>query len=299
MGVPFVKTHIVVFVFIGCAIQFGAALAADAVAQPSLKSFVDNPIIQLVALLSGIIGLPVAFLTYRLSRKDKLPRYAYESKTLIEGIDSAVPGLQVVFEGVPQKRITVTDVYFWNGGRDTIRKADLTGDDPLRIECALGGEVLSATLIYATATSCGVSKPAVIRPGEKLPTQIHFSFDFLDFNDGGVIQVVHTGPALQRLEVTGKIIGARKIQGTNIGISSSPKSETSPTATKLNYWFSVLSIFLIMATCLYLGTDFLLNDLSSLSGWFLILIGVLFFALFWKAAFGFLFPPSRLHRRIT
>ncbi len=184
---------------------------ADNVYIQQIKPITDNPIIQLVVVICTILGFILLFIFYFRSKKEKRPSYAQESIVLVEGLTTALTGLKVLYNNEPQERITVTRLYFWNAGKETIRSEDISDVSPLHAEINTGTKVLSAKVMHMTDSACKFKLVDVVSEDEK-PTLIRFGFAFLDFNDGGLIQIVHTGPGSQKLTLGGKIIGAKKIE---------------------------------------------------------------------------------------
>src|SRR2546423_15011896 len=96
-----------------------------------LQKFVQNPMFQLLSLGLGLIGIILAVLFYIKSRRYKALMYEISSTTLIENLSAKLTGLEVNFKGIPQERITVSRLVFWNDGSDTIRLTDLTNMAPI------------------------------------------------------------------------------------------------------------------------------------------------------------------------
>ena len=145
---------------------------------------------------STICGL-WADLAFRYKR-EKRPLYL---STSYEVISSArkIDGLQISLNGVAIPSLHVTRLAFWNSGRETIHGTDLVSGDLLRIEPTLPIEILGAKLSHthrpATAVTIAVDQK-----------RASLSFEFLDHNDGCVVDIYHAAPATFR--VLGTIKGS-------------------------------------------------------------------------------------------
>lgn len=177
----------------------------------ALKPFSENPLAQLAGIVGSVIGVWLTVFVFLLAKKERRPRFGYESKTLVEGVSTALDGLQVVYRGIPQERVTITNVYFWNAGRETIRRTDLADASPLLVEVPAEARVLLATVTHSSDKACQFNAIHIIS-GNDEPTRIKIEFDYLDKRDGGVIQIVHTGPSSLKIQMTGKVIGGGKIR---------------------------------------------------------------------------------------
>jgi hypothetical protein len=96
---------------------------------------------------------------------------------------------------------------FWNGGRDTIKGSDVSANDPLRIE-VLGAKVLDVSIL---ATTSPAVSPEVGIDSAKAAVSLSFvglSFDYLDRQEGFLVQLMHTGPESADVDVKGRIKGA-------------------------------------------------------------------------------------------
>jgi len=166
---------------------------------------------EVVIALAGIL---VSLVIFWVSRKEKVPCYYIESTSLVAPSGEGIPGLGITFQGKPVKRVTSTSVTIWNAGRETIRREDIPGSDRLRISVPKGVSVLSAKIIKTSRTP--VQGTLEVRNGN-----IYVAPNFLDKNDGVVVQVLHTGGAEGVCHVTGTIIGAsRRLQVVNKDLSA-------------------------------------------------------------------------------
>jgi hypothetical protein len=172
----------------------------------SLTDLVFNPWFQILSLLTGILGIGIAVITYLVSRKYKRLWYAVRSFTLVRRERATLPGLQVFFDRKLVEALTISKLVLWNSGKDTVRSSDFAEKDPLRFRAKKPLEILEAFVIQSTSSSCAAN---IIRRGNNC---FAITFDFFDPRDGVVIQMAHTGTSSQDIDVVGRIVGGRKIQ---------------------------------------------------------------------------------------
>lgn len=104
--------------------------------------------------------------------------------------------------GNPVTNISRTSVAIWNHQGDTVRGADIVPDDRLRIQLDDGDHALQAR----AASRSRLQNKLNVTVDSVNDRMIYVDFDFLDAGDGGVIEVIHHGPAEPR--VLGTIRGA-------------------------------------------------------------------------------------------
>jgi len=143
--------------------------------------------IAVVGLVLTIFGLYLAFN----SRREKRPLYLTNSYEVISK-ERKVEGLEVTLSGISVPSLTVTRVAFWNAGRETIDRADLVASDPLRIEGTGGAEILGAKLSY-------MHRPVTDVQIETRTGSVLITLDFLDFQDGCIVDIYHVSPAAFRV----------------------------------------------------------------------------------------------------
>lgn len=177
------------------------------------QSLASSPIITIGGFVLGVIGIVLAIIFYIRSKKDRIPCFEVKSTTLIEGLHNALDGLQLHYKGMPQDRITVTKLVFWNDGRETIDKRDFVVADPIGIFCSNSLIILDIQVTQISSKSNTVKLGAVVEENNNA----HFypiDFEYLDNRDYFVIQVVHSGLDSEEIVFRGKIKGVKEIKNT-------------------------------------------------------------------------------------
>ncbi len=179
-----------------------------------LNAVSKNPLVPVGGILLGVIGIVLAVVFYIRSRRVSSVRYDYTAISLVEGLSDAMHGIEVTYKGAAQDRITVTHFVFWNAGTETIRSNDFT-DDPLRIKGIDDVAILDHRIIVANDATNKVEIGAVQSARNEISIPVRF--DYLDSNDGAVIQIVHDGSVLTGFRLAGSLKG-----NCSITMSASP-----------------------------------------------------------------------------
>jgi hypothetical protein len=170
-----------------------------------LKTLSEHPFVPIGGILLGIIGIVLAVIFYVKSRRVSKVRYDCTGRFLVEGLSGALDGIEVRYKGSSQERITVSRFVFWNAGTETIRSADFT-DDILRIECKQGITILDHRIVDANDETNKI-ETGTVASNEYGGIFFEVHFDYLDSNDGAVIQIVHDGDDLTRFSLAGSLKG--------------------------------------------------------------------------------------------
>jgi hypothetical protein len=197
----------------------------------TINSLASNPWITLGGFVIGLLGLVLAAVFYVKAKKERVPCYERSSKTLIEGVDKTLDGLQLHYRGQPQSRITVTKIVFWNEGRETIDKSDLVIADPIRVLCPLDVDILDIQVIQfsSSANAVKLGSPSSSDEHQTYPIE----FEYLDHRDYFLIQIIHNGDDTQPFKITGKVKGVSEL----LKVSS---ARVEPQALKLVPFISQL-----------------------------------------------------------
>lgn len=163
-----------------------------------LNQLPSNPIAWL---FMAIIGICALILAYK-STPQKVLKFSIENTNIIKNTKSNLEKLEIIYAGKPINNLTISKVTFWNGSFPTINKTDIIENAPLSI-CASNGKILDASILAGDDTSNRIS---IDLDNNTSPL---ISFDYLDKNEGGIIQVVHTGNS-------DSINFSRKIKGGNV-----------------------------------------------------------------------------------
>lgn len=172
--------------------------------QTIIEFFEGNPWFNLVSFFLGVIGIILAFLFYFKSIREKRPVYTKQTIRLINQALSALKNIEIKYNSVPVQNLSLTKIALWNSGKESIRNTDISSSEPLLITTN------GRTIIYGFEVSYQkkVNNVQVTKVNEE---SLGISFEFLDFNDGLVLDVFHSGSSSGDIVIKGTLIGARKI----------------------------------------------------------------------------------------
>ncbi len=164
------------------------------------------------ALVALVIACVLAIVLYFKSKKDKKPCYSISSANLIEDLGSKVEGLQMGFSGEPIENLTVCRFAFWNEGRDTIHRDNIADGSPIGVHAKNDLKILGEPKVICPKNLEG-------RYFINLASDFsHFDMDFeyMDQNEGFIIQFFHNGTTVNDVEVHGKVKGVKKFRNKHV-----------------------------------------------------------------------------------
>jgi hypothetical protein len=168
-------------------------------------NLITNPWFVLLLAVGGMLLTAIGLYLAR-SRK---PTYWINSVNLIRDSNNVVPdlGISVSGYGQPIRDLTVSNLVFWNAGRGTITKAEVVQPDPVTIEINDKYVILDARILFQRNERNGFER-TISRERKR----VTLKFKFIDWNEGAVIQVIHTGTAGKDLTMRGTIKDAGRIR---------------------------------------------------------------------------------------
>ncbi|MFB2878251.1 hypothetical protein [Floridanema aerugineum] len=167
-----------------------------------LNSLVTNPWFSIISLMIGVLGVILSIYIHLKSKKVKRPFYAFSSYTL----EPKVQKLEMSYNSHKIERLTFTNLVFWKAGKDTIHNKDIAAGDPLKIRLSGNHKILDVKLVYESDKINQFNYNI-----DNVQSEISFSFDYLDKDDGVIMQIVHTGKHSD-FQISGTIKGAGKIK---------------------------------------------------------------------------------------
>jgi hypothetical protein len=164
-----------------------------------------SDIITILGLLGSFVGIPVTFIAARRAPQRPELRYSIDFDVLLMPSDGLfAQGLRMTLGTQSINRISRTRVAIWNNG-DEIEKTHIHPKDPLRIQFEGDDHVLQSNVIGVSRKLIGLE--GVVNPD--FSRSLLIDFDFLDTDDGGVIEVIHQG--LEAPKILGTVRGSRII----------------------------------------------------------------------------------------
>lgn len=168
-------------------------------------SISSNPWVILLTIIFGAIGVIGVIITIKGLRYMK-PRYSIRSNNLIQNFAAKLTKLNILYDDEKISNVTVSKLIFWNDGNKTILDTDIASSDPFVVEGIEGVKILEVEKIFEK-NKTNKFEVEVLEDGKKLA----INFEYVDKNEGIIIQIVHTGKTSQDIKVGGTIKGVGKI----------------------------------------------------------------------------------------
>lgn len=187
-----------------------------------------------------VIGLILAIIGIYLqikSTKKKEPVYSIKSNNLLSGSSSTLENLTVAYKDQKVENLTVSKILFYNRGTETITSQDIDTINHLKISSETC-KILDGSILQTT----NMSNNFQVRYENKTE-YVYIDFDYLDKNQGVVIQIVHTGLSSDDLYVNGDIKGIQKL----IHVAPEKFEKLKPAAPMPTRDKSILSIATFVA----------------------------------------------------
>jgi hypothetical protein len=167
-------------------------------------SFLVDQWFNTLTIILAVGSIILSVVLYSKSQRVRLPCVALRCARV--GLEKDFPEVRIVHEvyykGEKVQTATMSKIAFWNGGKEIIESEDMV--KPIRITAKQGFQILDYTVKYVSDETINVN--VSIKDGK-----IEINFDYLDYGDGIVIKVLHTGRDENDFLIEGKIKGSKRI----------------------------------------------------------------------------------------
>ncbi|MCU0439841.1 MAG: hypothetical protein MUC49_18310 [Raineya sp.] len=173
--------------------------------QDFIKFFEGNAWMNILFFVLAIVSIILAIIFYYKSLKDKKPVYTKRTFHVIDNNISTLKKIQIYYNEQLIKDLSITKVAFWNSGKEPIRKSDIATTDPIVISTNEEIVIYDFELVFYQNVN-----DVIIKQLDK--NKISIEFDFLNHNDGFILNVYHNGISSNEIKIEGTIIGGKKVQ---------------------------------------------------------------------------------------
>jgi hypothetical protein len=158
---------------------------------------------DVLGVIIGAIGVVLAIIFYIRSKQEIRPAFATTTQTLISVSEGRLPAaVEFTYNGKRIPNLYKALLFFWNRGSKTLNSADIASLDPITFHFEeKGAKVLEVRAVKATREVLKAS-------ATQNDNDITLSFDFLDRDDGVVLEVYYAGED-SYISCSGTIKGAR------------------------------------------------------------------------------------------
>jgi hypothetical protein len=169
--------------------------------------YLKNNKISAFSLFLGLLGVLLAIIFYFFPSNLKNIQYSIQNYTLFKDYVQQVDGMQISINGENVKNLTVSNIVIWNSGHSIIEYEDIPAKNPLCIKLLTNeSKIISAKILHQT--NIGNDSQITIREDNFL----QIGFEYLDKNDGFVLQIIHTENNLSSENIFGEIKGIGQIK---------------------------------------------------------------------------------------
>lgn len=229
----------------------------------------SNPIIGFVGTVGTVLGIVLTVVLYQKGKQAKEPHWSIQTVNLFKDYSGTVAGLDIQYMGDKVRDLSVSKVAFWNRGALTIDAGDLVDGDPLRLEANGKGRILSTKLISTNNKACQLLLSASLEKDRAF-----MKFEYLDRDQGFVLQVIHEGTSSNDLDLKGAIKGVTRIRKTDLNVFIN-KTKTERRKQLLGQFAGLIALWVVFPSgCFYMAWDFYTRDMGGYIGG----LGALFFS---------------------
>lgn len=175
-----------------------------------LKDFWENYSF-LINLLGIVIPIALTLFLYYRSKPLKLIYFASRTFPVITDRSDKIDGLQITISGRSAYIVSMTRFAIWNAGNQTIDSRDISESDPMTVCTCKHIDVFYAKILERTRQANQIRLGKI----SEYPNSYRIEFDYLDPNDGVLLDIVHSGDVFQEFELTGSIKGGAIIKGSS------------------------------------------------------------------------------------
>jgi hypothetical protein len=248
--------------------------------------------ISIASLLIGLLALGSGFYFYLASVSVRAPTFLIDPAraVIVSNDPDTVSDLSVLYKGnrLDQTNVTAVRIYFWNSGKDPIRSTDVLR--PISVSLPQNIPVLDVQVVKYSRDVASLR--VAMNSGSR--NKVNITFDILEKNDGGSIQIIYAGPPTVPLTFGGVIVGATlRVQPAYSSRNDAPIIERLGNEIQhnvLSFVASVLALAILIAMAFFpVFSKAIPWDVSSRS--FKITSRLLALALVILLAFAAFHPP--------
>jgi hypothetical protein len=177
-------------------------------------AFLNNTILYNGAAFSiGVLGVALGLVPFFFRKKRRHLFWTMNPDALGSNVANHLDDV-AEFEGV--KHASVARLAIWNPGPYAIRGSDAVSGNEIRIGVSDGKRWFNAKLVTASSAD---NRVTLVKQADERSVVVRF--DFLDENDGLVIQFVSEAKRFYHLRLDGRLIGCKikfRISNSNVGL---------------------------------------------------------------------------------
>lgn len=208
-------------------------------------------------IIIGVAGIVLGFVTsyvfYLIQLKRRELCWSIDSASLIKGYSSLFEKLEILYGGQKIENLTVSKIVIWNNGNETIDGKDIAIPPHIYPRDEENTKILDAKIIKTSTLGNGFE---ILEKSDD--SILLFQFDYLDPNQGAVIQIIHTGISVLPFILDGEVKGVKEVE------YKSKRLDFASQVPRLFVYFYALAMFVFFGIFLY---NFIVLKVTTEFGW--------------------------------
>lgn len=204
----------------------------------NLEELMGNPYAWLILSVCTVFSVIYAIYAGVKGKEKKEISYIVNTHEIVQAGKNMIPEFQISYRGQTIDDLTVTRFAIWNSGNRLLNSNDIVDTKPLSITSNDDGpDILDASIIKRSEES---NKFTI---DKKSAHCAELQFDYIDKQDGIIVQILHTGSA-KNISLSTLIKGGKKLKN----------AEKHTTVIKNKKVFKIISTVLTGIEMLFLLT---------------------------------------------
>ena len=204
----------------------------------NLEELMDNPYAWLILSVCTVFSVIYAIYAGVKGKEKKEISYIVNTHEIVQAGKNMIPEFQISYRGQTIDDLTVTRFAIWNSGNRLLNSNDIVDTKPLSITSNDDGpDILDASIIKRSEES---NKFTI---DKKSAHCAELQFDYIDKQDGIIVQILHTGSS-KNISLSTLIKGGKKLKNV----------EKRTTVIKNKKVFKIISTVLTGIEMLFLLT---------------------------------------------
>lgn len=219
----------------------------------NLEELMTNPYAWLILAVCTIFGAIYSFYASAKGKEKKEISYTINTYEIVRAGKNIIPEFEVLYRRKPVSNLTVSRIVIWNSGNRMLKSEDIVDVKPLSIISNDDGpEILDASIIKHSEE---FNKFTVSKMN---PHCAEIKFDYMDKQDGIILQILHTG-SISDFTMDCKIKGGKKLRKVAKNNSSHKNKKNSKKFSVICLCIELITI-VIMLTLLNLQSIGVISD---------------------------------------
>lgn len=214
----------------------------------------NSPIAWTILAILAVVSFIYAIVCQHKNKEKKEFSYCLKFNNLIQKKKSDFDKLLITYNGQMVEDLCVSRFTVWNSGNRTLNSTDIVDSKELTISVADNCKILDTDLIYCSEETNKFSLKVVDESTVKL------FFEYVDVNDGLVVQIIHTGSD-DDIRIDCKIKGGNQIK--NIVNETFPKAIRKVMNNEVFEKMTIFSIGVIIVLFFLMSAIFVVSNFNE------------------------------------